>query len=321
MTTDGIGLYVHVPFCVAKCNYCDFTSFACVSAAMRADYIRCICEEIRSYKREPKITVSTIFFGGGTPSLLTDSEFEAIVDAINDAFVLPAGVEFTVEANPKTLDYNKIRMMIGCGVNRISIGVQSFVENELHALGRIHSVWDSVETVKMVRSAGIKNVSIDLMYGIPKQTVESFNATLNVVLTLELEHISCYGLIIEEGTPFYRMRKEQAREYLPSDRQERILPAVERMERSFADRDVTVESLSEMCGMSEVYFRKIFFCKFGMSPKEYLIQKRMEYAKQLLTSGQFEVSDVAELCGYSEPCHFSREFKKRVGVSPKEYRE
>lgn len=119
----------------------------------------------------------------------------------------------------------------------------------------------------------------------------------------------------------YRMRKEKEREYIPSERQERILPAVERMERAFADCDVTVASLSELCGMSEVYFRKIFLHKFGRSPKEYLIEKRMEYAKQLLSSGQFDVSDVAELCGYAEPCHFSREFKKRVGVSPKEYRE
>lgn len=116
-------------------------------------------------------------------------------------------------------------------------------------------------------------------------------------------------------------RKEQGREYLPSDRQDRILPAVERMDRSFVDRELTVASLSALCGMSEVYFRKIFFHKFGISPKEYLIRKRMEYAKQLLSSGQFEVFDVAEQCGYAEPCHFSREFKKRVGVSPTEYRE
>lgn len=117
----------------------------------------------------------------------------------------------------------------------------------------------------------------------------------------------------------YHIQKEQERDYMPNGRLGSVAPAVERIDRSFTDGDLTVARLSELCGMSEVYFRKIFAQKFGVSPKEYIIRKRIEYAKQLLASGQLEVADVAELCGYAEPCHFSREFKKRVGISPKEY--
>ena len=117
----------------------------------------------------------------------------------------------------------------------------------------------------------------------------------------------------------YLLQSEQKQGYIPSERSNLILPALDAIERDFTDPNLTVASLSSMCQMSEVYFRKIFLLGFGISPKEYLIGKRMEYAKQLLMLGEFEVSKIAELCGYSEPCHFSREFKKRFGVSPKNY--
>ena len=115
------------------------------------------------------------------------------------------------------------------------------------------------------------------------------------------------------------MQKEQEQDYMPNDRQGLIAPAVEAINRNFTDRDITVASLSALCGMSEVYFRKIFIHRFGISPKEYMIQKRMEYAKQLLMLGELDISEIAELCGYCEPCHLSREFKKRFGISPKNY--
>jgi AraC-like DNA-binding protein len=117
----------------------------------------------------------------------------------------------------------------------------------------------------------------------------------------------------------YLATRAAEQEYMPSDRQDRILPAVALMEREFANEGLTVTRLAEACGMSEVYFRKIFLHKFGVSPKEYLIRKRMAYARQLLSSGQFDVAEVARLSGYGEPCHFSREFKKRQGVSPREF--
>ena len=150
--------------------------------------------------------LNSIFFGGGTPSLLTTNEFEKIVDAIKGSFMILPDCEFTIEANPKTLDEEKLRAFVECGVNRLSIGLQSIHENELKILGRIHSFDDFLESYKMARACGIENINIDLMYGIPEQTMDSFEETLHRIIDLNPEHISLYGLILEEGTPFYAIK-------------------------------------------------------------------------------------------------------------------
>ena len=202
MATDAIGLYLHIPFCVRKCNYCDFCSFNLSTVDWKEEYINRLCEEIASYK-DREIKVNSIFFGGGTPSLLTPLEFEKICYAIKDSFRVLPECEFTVEANPKTLDSEKLATFVECGVNRLSIGLQSIHENEMKILGRIHSYEDFVEIYHLAREHGINNINVDLMYGIPEQTMESFGQTLDTVLALRPDHISLYGLILEEGTPFY----------------------------------------------------------------------------------------------------------------------
>ncbi len=205
MKTDSVGLYVHIPFCVRKCNYCDFCSFSDVSKEQRAMYIDCLVTEIRSYKTDPKISLDTIFFGGGTPSLLEPFELSKICSAIYDSFAVVDGAEFTLEVNPKTLNEKKCKAYKSLGVNRISIGMQSIHENELKKLGRIHTFSGFVDSYKLV-SKYFDNVSVDVMYGIPEQTIESFGVTLDEVISLSPKHISVYGLIVEEGTPFYKMR-------------------------------------------------------------------------------------------------------------------
>ncbi len=206
MTTEPIGLYVHIPICNSKCNYCDFISFANINSDVRAQYILRLCEEIRGYKRTPKIKVNTIFFGGGTPSLLTPHEMRIIVDEIENAFDILAECEFTVEANPKTVTQEKLSAFKSCGANRISFGLQSIHDNELKKLGRIHNFDDFLASYDMARSAGFDNISVDIMFGIPHQTHESLSATLDRIIALSPEHISAYGLILEEGTPFFKMR-------------------------------------------------------------------------------------------------------------------
>ena len=205
MKTDPIGLYVHIPFCVKKCAYCDFCSYPYEDISWQEDYIRRICCEISAYEGK-KIKVNSIFFGGGTPSLLTEAEFRYIVCAIKKSFIISDDVEFTIEANPKTLTEKNLTSYIDCGVNRISIGLQSIHENELKSLGRIHNFSDFVDLYNLARSLGIDNINVDLMYGIPEQTKESFAETLNSLIELAPEHISVYGLMLEEGTPLYKNR-------------------------------------------------------------------------------------------------------------------
>lgn len=206
MKAKPVGLYVHIPFCLSKCNYCDFCSFSNINEQERTKYISTLISEIRSYKMEEKSVVDTVFFGGGTPSLLSITEFNLICDAIADSFDISGVKEFTLEANPKTVTREKLRAFNSRGVNRISLGLQSIHKNELKILGRIHSFDDFLEAYDLVLSSGISNVNIDVMYGIPEQTWESFRKTLDAVVELNPTHISAYGLILEEKTKFFDMR-------------------------------------------------------------------------------------------------------------------
>ena len=205
MKADSIGLYVHTPLCIKKCNYCDFCSYPESKAEWRDSYIDTLCAEIDGYK-EKKLSVNTVFFGGGTPSLLTPFEFEKICSHITDSFTLDSSIEFTLEANPKTLTKEKLNAYMSMGVNRLSIGLQSIHENELKILGRIHNYSEFLESYTLARDCGIKNINLDLMYGIPAQSLQSFEKTLDTVLELSPEHLSLYGLILEEGTPFFELQ-------------------------------------------------------------------------------------------------------------------
>ena len=205
MTTKPIGLYVHIPFCVRKCNYCDFCSFPIESISFRDKYISALCREIEGY-RGRNISLNSIFFGGGTPSLLTADEMSRIVSVIQKSFLILEDTEFTLEANPGTIDEEKLSEFVSLGINRLSLGLQSIHENEMKMLGRIHSFDDFEKVYHSARSLGISNINVDLMYGIPEQTMESFEATVKKIIELSPEHISLYGLILEEGTPFYNKK-------------------------------------------------------------------------------------------------------------------
>ncbi len=206
MTTDSIGLYLHVPFCVRKCNYCDFCSFSGVDAETRKRYIDRLIDEIHAYKKANKTAVDTIFFGGGTPTLLTPSELERILISVDDTFKISKDCEFTLEGNPGTVNPEGISAYKSLGVNRFSLGLQSIHENELKILGRIHNYTDFLNSYAAIYDSGITNINVDLMYGIPAQTLTSFEKTLREITRLSPTHISSYGLILEEGTPFFERR-------------------------------------------------------------------------------------------------------------------
>ncbi|MBO5906869.1 MAG: radical SAM family heme chaperone HemW [Clostridia bacterium] len=218
MKTKPIGLYVHIPFCIKKCAYCDFCSFptSSVDISLTEEYVDALVEEIESY-RELNLTLDTVFIGGGTPSLLSVHQLAKIMRSVEKAFRLLPNTEVTLEANPATELQKKALDLKTLGVNRISIGLQSIHENELKILGRIHSYNDFLDTYKAVRDAGIGNVNVDLMYAIPEQTLMSLDKTLSEIISHRPEHISLYSLILEEGTPLYNKRPSLT---LPSEDEE-----------------------------------------------------------------------------------------------------
>ena len=193
------GIYIHIPFCVRKCLYCDFCSTA--DWSLQDEYVNALINEIKEYKGQE---ADTVFIGGGTPTVLKNKLID-VIDAVKESFVLAENCEFTVEANPGTVDLSLLRKMKKAGVNRLSIGVQSFNDNELKALGRIHTAESAVKAFYLAREAGFDNINIDIMLSTPFQSMESVKNTLDIVKKLNPEHVSAYSLIIEEGTPFYNM--------------------------------------------------------------------------------------------------------------------
>ena len=206
MIIDPIGVYVHIPYCIRKCNYCDFCSLPKGGEGVPDAYVDRLVDEITAYRENDKIPASTLYFGGGTPSLLKPEQLEKIISALKLVFDFSIDLEFTIESNPGTVTADKLRAFKSLGCNRLSLGVQSMIDSELSSLGRIHTAKDSEHAFAAARAAGFGNVSLDLMYGIPGQSINTFRYTLERVLELSPEHLSVYGLIVEPGTPFFRER-------------------------------------------------------------------------------------------------------------------
>lgn len=205
MIKKNLELYVHIPFCVRKCAYCDFLS-APADVQERTLYVDALTEEIRARKKNYKTyQVSTIFLGGGTPSILDESEITRVFRALYECFDISDSAEITMEVNPGTVTDSKAEAWKQCGVNRVSIGLQSVNDDELRMLGRIHTYSEFLNTWETVHRAGFQNVNIDLISAIPGQTPESWCRTLRTAAELKPEHISAYSLIVEEGTPFYEL--------------------------------------------------------------------------------------------------------------------
>ena len=199
-----IGLYVHVPFCLSKCAYCDFASYA----GREADIPRYVDTVIREITRRGAATghprADTIFLGGGTPSLLDEFQVTRILDALFEAFPIEEGAEITCECNPGTLTTPFAQALGKAGVNRLSMGAQAAQSHLLRLIGRIHN-WEAViASVETARTAGFENINLDLMFGLPSQTVSDLRETLEAAIALSPTHLSCYGLMVEEGTPICR---------------------------------------------------------------------------------------------------------------------
>lgn len=220
MKKTPLELYIHIPFCVRKCAYCDFLSDPASELVQHA-YVDQLTEEIQAQSGNfQEYEVKTIFIGGGTPSILKEEDMARIMEQTAKGFVMAEDREVTIEVNPGTVTRQKLDAYRECGINRISIGLQSADDGELKRLGRIHTFDEFLKTYQRVRQAGFKNVSVDLMSALPGQTLASWKNTLKKVVMLKPEHLSAYSLILEEGTPFYDWYHDHP-EQLPNEDEER----------------------------------------------------------------------------------------------------
>ena len=209
MTTNNLGLYIHIPFCVRKCRYCDFLSFRCSDKTKLSQYADVLMAEIRM-RSEDFIyrEVDSVYIGGGTPSMLSEWDMGRILDCLRDNFNIVKDAEVTIEANPATLSDEKMERSLRKGVNRLSLGVQSFENDVLEFLGRIHNKNDAFYTYQKAKKAGFENINLDIMFGIPGQNMKMWKDTVRQCVFLKPSHISLYSLQIEPGTEFYDMYKD-----------------------------------------------------------------------------------------------------------------
>ena len=225
---NGLGLYIHIPFCIKKCNYCDFLSFD-NKQHLSEEYVECLKHEIRILSSQCKgYKFNTIFIGGGTPSSINEKYIEDILEESRKHLQLDNMIEISIESNPGTLSKDKLKTFAEVGVNRLSIGLQTSQDILLKKLGRIHNYEQFEKGYLLARDIGIKNINVDLIFGLPDQTLKNWEETLNKVVGLKPEHISCYSLKIEENTPFFRVycsevgsQRLETRNRLPSEDEER----------------------------------------------------------------------------------------------------
>ena len=210
-----LGIYIHIPFCRSKCEYCDFYSLPHADEETMDRYLKALCTHIREAgPQSPAYRVDTVYFGGGTPTYFGSDRLSAVMAAVRESFDVDPEAEISFEANPDSVNLKLLRRLRREGFNRISLGIQTDDDDTLRSLGRPHTYADAVEAVTLARKAGFQNLSVDLMFGLQNQTVQSWINTLEHVLKLKPEHISCYGLRVEEATPlnkYYHLLE------LPSD--------------------------------------------------------------------------------------------------------
>lgn len=204
-----LGLYLHLPFCISKCPYCDFNSYQLKEDNQISSYISALYQEITTYsKKLKKSNIKTIYLGGGTPTILSGVQISNILEFCKSKFTIDKDAEITIEANPGTLDGKKLKLLIESGINRLSLGAQSFNNLFLKKLGRIHNTQDIIDSYYLARKEGFNNINIDIMFALPDQTTEDLQITLKKAVSLKPDHLSLYNLTIKSGTEYYKKYKK-----------------------------------------------------------------------------------------------------------------
>lgn len=270
-----ISLYIHIPFCKQKCLYCDFPSYS-GKEKMMDKYINALNKEILRKAKEYRI--NSIFIGGGTPSYLNGSNLESLLATINK-LNLKEDLEFTVECNPGTLDRIKLAIMKKHKVNRISMGLQSTKDHILKQIGRIHNYGEFKNNFLLARDSGFNNINVDLMFGLPNQSVEDWKESLEEVAKLKPEHISAYSLIIEEGTPFYNLY-EQDKLILPNEELERSMYLVTKeILNKYNYHQYEISNYAKdgkECFHNKVYWTCDEYLGLGVSASSFINQERIK---------------------------------------------
>ena len=299
----NVGIYIHVPFCLSKCHYCDFCSVQRADEEKKESYVNRLCGEIDFFakkireKGSPPIA-DTVYFGGGTPTLLSPEQIDRILDAIRVGFGINEAAEITIETNPKSANGEKLRRIREVGVNRLSIGMQSVHDKELKAIGRIHSFSDFKATFFEAREAGFDNISVDLMYGIPVQTKESFFESVKTLAQLCPEHISSYCLTVEDGTNFGRRRDSLI---LPDE--DAVADMYAEMGRILRENGYHKYEISNfaMTGRESRHNLKYWRCDdylgFGAAAHSYFDGKRFAHSRDIdaYIAGESIIIDVEEI--------------------------
>ncbi|MEE8564669.1 MAG: radical SAM family heme chaperone HemW [Atribacterota bacterium] len=204
-----LGLYLHFPFCISKCPYCDFNSYQLKEDNQISSYISALYQEITTYsKKLIKSNIKTVYLGGGTPTILSGVQIYNILEYCKDKFNIDKNAEITIEANPGTLDGEKLKLLIESGISRLSLGAQSFNNLFLKKLGRIHNTQDIIDSYFFARETGFSNINIDIMFALPDQTTEDLQVTLKKAVSLKPDHLSLYNLTIKPGTEYYKKHKK-----------------------------------------------------------------------------------------------------------------
>lgn len=294
-----ISLYIHIPFCKQKCFYCDFPSYARIDH-LREDYVKALCKEIK----EKNIThnIKSIFIGGGTPSYLSSEDLKILLETIN-TLNLDKNIEFTIECNPGTIDEEKLIVMKDGGINRISMGLQAVQNSILKEIGRIHSYKTFEENFKLARKVGFDNINVDLMFGLPNQKLEEWKESLELITNLGADHISAYSLIVEEGTPFYKLW-ERNKLILPSEEDEREMYKITKEilnNSGYEQYEISNYAKNgKECFHNKVYWKLEEYIGLGSASSSYYEGKRIKHIEDVteyierINSNQSVIQEIIE---------------------------
>lgn len=293
-----LSVYIHIPFCLKKCLYCDFLSFAGDDWLQR-EYIYALIREIKAFERKENYIVKTVYIGGGTPSSIPSKFIEEVMDTLRAGFGIKQNCEITVEINPATVTYEKAECYKKSGINRVSVGLQAVQRELLKKLGRIHDFEDFKQSYGILRDSGFENINIDLMFALPNQSLEQWRESLNAVCSLCPEHISCYSLIIEEGTPFYEMSKKEDFEIDDETDRKMYYTAKDILEeRGYSRYEISnfaKEGFSSRHNI--VYWQRGEYIGFGLGASSFLDNERFKNTEDInkyIKGSQYEQREVIE---------------------------